>query len=105
MRVLTDAEWERLCDCTMVAQTIYLFVLREAAMEAGEATVEMTQAEMSWEVERRGDWASRDRLRKARSELEHQGLIVPVKRRPIAVYQLPWVWPAGMTNLINAGGV
>jgi hypothetical protein len=94
MRVLTDTEWERLRRCSMLAQTLYLFVLWEEACETGSPSIEAGQVDMGWQLERRGEWASRQRIRRALDELEHHGLIEVTRRRPNPIYRLLWIWPS-----------
>mgnify|MGYP006274177443 CR=1 FL=1 len=94
MRVLTDSEWERLRPCGMLAQTLYLFVLSEEARATGSPTIDSAQIDMGWQLERRGEWASRQQIRRALDELERHGLLEGVQRRPSRVYRLPWIWPA-----------
>ncbi|SFC90274.1 hypothetical protein SAMN05660831_00021 [Thiohalospira halophila DSM 15071] len=96
MRVLTDTEWERLRRCSMLAQTLYLFILWEEACATGSATIETAQVDMGWQLERRGEWASRQRIRRALDELERHGLLEVVRRRPMPVYRLPWIWPSDL---------
>ena len=98
MRLITDHEWLLLSQCSVLAQSLYLFGLREEADRNQTSTVSVAQADLLAYLEHIDCHQSRDAVRRALAELESQDLVTVVRRRPRVIYRLNWVWPPALAS-------